>query len=59
MIFDILPLKFGLVNCVWNKIRICKIYETNVSSCFDLNSVELLSKNNYMIHIHIFTISVH
>jgi hypothetical protein len=59
MIFDILPLIFWFVDCVWDKIIICKIYETNVSSCCYLNFVELLSKNNYIIHVHIFTTSVH
>jgi hypothetical protein len=57
--FDILSLKFGLVNCLWDKIMICRILNINVSSCCYLNSVELLSKNNYIIHIYIFTISIH
>jgi hypothetical protein len=59
VIFDISPLKFGLVDCVWDKIIICKIYETNEFSCCYLNSVESLTKNNYIIHMHIFTTSVH
>jgi hypothetical protein len=59
MMFDILPLKFGLVDYLWDKIMIGKIYETNVSSCCYLNSVKSLRNNNYIIHMHIFTTSVH
>jgi hypothetical protein len=41
VIFDILPLKFGLVDCVWDSIIICKIYETNVSACYSARIIRL------------------
>jgi hypothetical protein len=59
LIFDILSLKFRLVDCVWDKIMIYPICHINIFSSFSLHSVELFNENNRIIQFCIFKISVH
>jgi hypothetical protein len=51
--FDILLLKFGMVDWVFDKTRICKIHKIELYSLWSVNFTECISIPNCVIQSHI------
>jgi hypothetical protein len=51
--FDILLLKFGMVDWVFDKTRICKIHKIELYFVWSVNFTKCISSPNRIIHTHI------
>jgi hypothetical protein len=51
--FNILLLKFGMVDWVFDKTRICKIHKIELYSLWNVNFTKCISSPNHIIHAHI------
>jgi hypothetical protein len=51
--FNILLLKFGMVDWVFDKIEICKIHKIELYSLWNANFTKCISNPNCIIHVHI------
>jgi hypothetical protein len=53
--FNVLLLKFGMVDWVFDKTRICKIHKIELYSLWSVNFTKCISNSNCIIHAHILT----